>query len=389
MRSDHRRHWTLAPGLVFLNHGSYGACPRVVLERQSELRAQLEASPVQFMLRLPGELQRIRQVVAPFLGAEPENLAFVGNATEGVNAVIRSLPLAGGDQILASNHAYPACLNALRFAAEQRGASVHVVEVPFPIVSAEQIVEAFVSGITPRTRLALVDHVTSATALVFPVAAIARVLRERGVRCLVDGAHAAGMLELNIAALGADYYALNFHKWTCAPKGAGALWVASELRNEVYPTVISHGLSASEPGRFHAMFDWTGTSDPTAWLCIDRAIEVMAGLLPGGWPELRAANRRLALRARDVLCSALGVPPPAPDELLGAMATIPLPPSSEARAGQLDPLYLELVARGFELPVFAWPAPPQRLFRVSAQLYNSLDEYEQLARALRELGQCG
>jgi isopenicillin-N epimerase len=380
-----RQHWSLDPRLTFLNHGSFGACPRVVLDHQAALRARLEASPVQFMLGVPAELERLRAVVAPFVGVEPSDLVFVRNATEGVNAVLRSLDFAPGDELLTSNHAYPACVNALRFVAQRQGASVKVVQVPFPLESAEQIVTAFRGGISPRTRLCLVDHITSPTGLVFPVAAIARLMREQGVACLVDGAHAAGMLELDIRSLGVDYYATNFHKWACAPKGAGMLWVRSELRHQIHPSVVSHGYSEPEPRRFQAMFDWTGTSDPTAWLCIEKAIEFMGNLLPGGWPRLRDENHRLALRARDVLCTALRVPAPAPDDLLGAMASIPLPPAREPAPSGPDPLYLELVRRGFEAVVTPWPARPQRLLRISAQLYNNIDEYEQLARVLREL----
>ncbi|HVZ32281.1 MAG TPA: aminotransferase class V-fold PLP-dependent enzyme, partial [Polyangiaceae bacterium] len=262
---DMRQHWSLASGLTFLNHGSFGACPRAVLDHQAELRTRLEASPVQFMLNVVPELERLRNAVAPFVGANPEVVVFVRNATEGVNAVLRSLVLAAGDEILTSNHVYPACLNALRFVAERAGATVRIVDVPFPVRSGEQVVEAFRSGITPRTRLALIDHVTSVTALVFPVAAIAAVMREHGVASLVDGAHAAGMLELEIPALGVDYYATNFHKWVCAPKGAGLLWVRRELQEQIHPSVVSHGFSEPSPRRFQAMFDWTGTSDPTAW----------------------------------------------------------------------------------------------------------------------------
>ena len=242
------------------------------------------------------------------------------------------------------------------------------------------------------TRLCLLDHITSATALVLPVAAIARVLREHGVACLVDGAHAAGMVELDIHALGVDYYATNFHKWTCAPKGAGMLWVRPELRGQILPSVVSHGFSEPEPRRFQAMFDWTGTSDPTAWLCLGRTLEFMGSLLPGGWRQLREENHRLALQARDVLCAALACSKPAPDELLGSMAAIPLRPGVEPAEGDAaraprtpDPLYRELARRGFEVVVANWPERPQRVLRVSAQLYNTLDEYERLAQALKEL----
>jgi isopenicillin-N epimerase len=383
--TEMRQHWSLAAGLTFLNHGSFGACPRAVLDYQAELRTRLESSPVQFMLGVTPELERLRASVAPFVGADPLDVVFVRNATEGVNAVLRSLVLEPGDELLTTNHAYHACVNALRYVAARSGATVRVVDVPFPIRSAEQVVAAFRSGITPRTRLALVDHVTSLTGLVFPVADIARLLRERGVLSLVDGAHAAGMLELDIPALGADYYATNFHKWVCAPKGAGLLWVRSALQEQIHPSVVSHGFSEPAPRRFQAMFDWTGTSDPTAWLCVKKAIDFMGGLLKGGWQELRAHNRRLALRARDTLCAALDVPPPAPDELLGSMASVPLPAGElEGPAGP-DPLYLELLRRGFETLVQPWPARPARVLRVSAQLYNSPEEYERLAKVLRRL----
>jgi len=380
-----RQHWSLDPGLTFLNHGSFGACPRAVLDHQANLRAKLEASPVQFMLAVPRELEHLRLAVAPFVGAAPEDLAFVRNATEGVNAVLRSLSFEPGDELLTSNHVYPGCLNALRFIAQQSGATVRVVEVPFPIDSPEQVVEAFRSGITARTRLALVDHVTSITGLVFPVASIAQLLRSRGVACLVDGAHAAGMLDLDIAAVGADYYATNFHKWACAPKGAGILWVRSELQEQIHPSVVSHGYSEPSARRFQAMFDWTGTSDPTAWMCIAKALNFMGGLLRGGWPELRAENRRLALRARELLCNALDVPPPAPEAMIGSMASVPLPPALDPPPSGPDPLYLELVRRGFETLIQPFPARPGRILRVSAQLYNELEDYERLARVLPRL----
>ena len=388
-----RQHWSLDPTLVFLNHGSFGACPRVVLGYQAELRKRLEASPVQFMLGVPAELERLRRVVGPFVGADPENIVFVRNATEGVNAVLRSLRFQPGDELLTSDQAYPACVNALRYVAQQAGASVKVVPLPFPLESSEQIVAAFRGGITARTRLCLMDHITSPTALVLPVAAIARVMREHGISCLVDGAHAAGMVDLDIHALGVDYYATNFHKWTCAPKGAGMLWVRSELRQQILPSVVSHGFTEPEPRRFQAMFDWTGTSDPTAWLCLGRTLEFMGSLLPGGWRQVREENHRLALQARDTLCAALGCRTPAPDELIGSMAAVPLKPGAEpdaadpsiAPAKGPDPLYHALARRGFEVVVANWPAKPQRVLRVSAQLYNTLDEYEQLARVLHEL----
>lgn len=381
-----QEHFQLDPALTFLNHGSFGACPRAVLEHQTQIRAQLEASPVQFMLRaLPERLAAARGAVAAFVGAQPEDLVFVRNATEGVGAVLRSLSFAPGDELLTSNHAYVACSHTLRFVAERSGARVVVVDVPFPVESAEQVTSRFCRAVTSRTRIALIDHVTSITGLVFPVRDIIRELTARGVRCLVDGAHAPGMVEVDLAALGADYYAANFHKWVCAPKGAGMLWVRPELQAEIYPPVISHGYAAAPEARFRAMFDWVGTTDPSAVLCVPFALELLASLVPGGWPELRARNHALAIEAREILCRALGVPAPAPVDMLGSLASVPLPGLAPDHAEGQDRLYAELTGRGFEVLVQHWPAPGRRVLRVSAQLYNSRDQYQRLAQVLPEL----
>jgi isopenicillin-N epimerase len=381
-----RGHWTLDPALTFLNHGSFGACPRRVLEHQSMWRERLEASPVQFMTRelAPG-LAASRAAVATFVGARPDDLAFMRNATEGVNVVLRSLCFEAGDELLTSSHVYPGCHQALRYVAERSGAVLRVVDVPFPIGSSAQVTEAFLSGVTPRTRLALVDHVTSVTGLVFPVGDIARGLRARGVPILVDGAHAPGMVDIDLRALGVDYYAANFHKWLCAPKGAGMLWVRPELQAAMLPSVISHGYAAAPEARFRELFDWGGTSDPTAWLSLPFVLELMQGLLPGGWQAIRARNHALALAARDVLCATLEVTPPAPDGMLGSLVSVPLPGLGSGARGRPDPLYLALLERGFETVVQIWPTPGRRVLRVSAQLYNELDEYRRLAQLLPTL----
>lgn len=376
-----RRHWLLDPAVRFLNHGSFGACPRNVLEAQSLLRERMERQPVQFLAReLPGLLAEARRQLAPHLGVQPGDFVFVRNATEGVNAVLRSLRFELGDELLTTNHAYAACANALRFVAEQAGAKLVVVDVPFPLHSPAQVVEAIARGVTPRTRLALVDHVTSITGLVFPIRNIVRVLRDLGVDTLVDGAHAPGMVDLDVESIGAGYYAANFHKWFCAPKGAGMLWVRRDLQPRIAPPVISHGLSAPRESRFQALFDWTGTSDPTPWLCVTESVHMLQSLLPGGLSAVRGRNRRLALYARDVLCRALGVEPPAPDEMLGALAAVPLPGT-----GDPELLYRELLQRGFETLVKGFPSSQRRVLRVSAQLYNTEREYDELAELLPRL----
>jgi isopenicillin-N epimerase len=248
-----------------------------------------------------------------------------------------------------------------------------------------------VNAVTPRTRLALLDHVTSQTGLVLPIARLVRELDAMGVDTLVDGAHAPGMIDLNIDAIGAAYYTGNCHKWLCAPKGAGFLHVRSDRRETIRPLVISHGANSTrtERSRFHLEFDWVGTDDPTAMLCVPEAIRFMGSLLPGGWDELRAHNRALVLKGRDIVCRALDIASPCPDEMIGSLASMPLAPGSAdppASALYADPLQAVLLERwGIEVPVIPWPAPPRRLIRISAQLYNSSEEYELLAEALREL----
>lgn len=381
--------WTLDPDVTFVNHGSFGACPRAVLEYQSALRARMERQPVQFLAReLEGRLDEARAALAAFVGAVPGDLAFVPNATSGVNAVLRALVFAPGDELLTTTHVYNACKNALHFVAERSGASVVTAAVPFPLDGPEAVVESVLAKVTPRTRLALLDHVTSPTGLVWPIADLVAALAARGVETLVDGAHAVGMLPLDLSAIGAAYYTGNCHKWLCAPKGAGFLHVRRDLQEVVRPLAISHGarLARADRSRFLLEFDWTGTVDPTAYLSVPEAIRVMGAMLPGGWPALRAHNRDLALAGRRALSAALGISAPAPEAMIGSLAAVPIAdgaPEPPASALYCDPLQDTLRERaGIEVPVLPWPAPPQRLLRISAQLYNSSADYERLAAAL-------
>jgi isopenicillin-N epimerase len=380
--------WGLEERVVFLNHGSFGACPAEVLRHQAALRAEMEAEPVRFLSReLDDRLAAARRPLAAFVGADPDDIAFVTNATSGVNAVLRSLAFRPGEELLTTDHAYNACRNALEFVAGRAGARVVVAAVPFPLSSPLEVVDAVLSRVTPRTRLALLDHVTSPTGLVLPIERLAAELGGRGVEVLVDGAHAPGMLPLDVPAIGAAYYSGNCHKWLCSPKGAGFLWVRRDRQADVRPLTISHGASAAHPGRsrFRMEFDWTGTSDPTAWLAVPRAIEHVGSLLPGGWPAVMAHNRTLALEARALVCAAAGTAPPCPDEMVGSLASIALPDGRPADIGwrRPDPLQRRLFERwGIEVPVMSWPAPPRRLVRISAQLYNARGHYEALARAL-------
>jgi isopenicillin-N epimerase len=381
--------WALDPAVAFLNHGSYGACPRPVLEAQQRLREELEREPVRFLGRqLESRLDTARATLGVFVGADPDDLAFVPNATTGVNTVLRSLALAPDDELLTTDHAYNACRNALDFVAGRTGARVTVVRVPFPLDAEARVEEAILGAVTPRTRLALIDHVTSPTGLVLPLGRLVAALAERGVDVLVDGAHAPGMLALDLGSLAAAYYAGNCHKWLCAPKGAGFLHVRRDRQALIRPLVLSHGANSprTDRARFRLEFDWTGTHDPTAYLAVPEAIRTLEAAVPGGWPALMAGNRALALSARRILAEALGIPAPCPETMVGALAAVPLPDGPRPPPPARDPLEVALFERfAIEVPVIAWPASPRRLLRVSCQIYNTRGQYERLAAALGHL----
>jgi isopenicillin-N epimerase len=382
-----RHHWLLDPAITFLNHGSFGATPRVVLDRQTEFRAQMEREPVRFFVReLEPLLDEARRTLAGFLGADPEGLAFIPNATAGVNAVLRSLDLDKLDELLVTNQEYNACRNALDYVAGLAGAKVVVVDIPFPIDSPEVVLQRVLEKVTDRTRLLLIDHITSQTALIMPVERLVKELASRGVDTLIDGAHAPGSIPLDLREIGAAYYTGNLHKWVCAPKGAAFLYVRENRRRSVHPVSISHGANSArtDRSRFLIEFDWTGTFDPTPWLSVPAALAFMEQ--HGGWPEVMRRNHALALLGRDVLCDALRIRPPAPDDMLPAMAAVPLPDGLPYPAAIIpaDPLQDQLLfEHHIEVPITPWPEPPKRVLRVSAQLYNELGDYEKLAGALR------
>jgi isopenicillin-N epimerase len=411
MPSELAGRWALDPSVTFLNHGSFGACPPAVLDVQRRLRDRMEAQPVQFLARdLPGLLATARADLGAFLGAAPDDLAFVANATGAVNAVVRSLQFAPGDELLTDDHEYNATINVLRHVADRDGARVVVAEIPYPVAGAEAVGDALLGAVTERTRFALVSHVTSPTALVFPVERIVAALAERGVETLVDGAHAPGMLPLDLDRLGAAWYTGNLHKWVCAPKGAAFLHARRDRQPGIRPNTISHGANAPVvpdgtggrvgPTRYRAEFDWQGTLDPTAWLAVPEALAFIASVLDGGWPAVMARNHELTLRARAALADVLGLDRgvPAPETMLGSMVALPLPvtgPLGSGTAGgssplDTDPLQQRLLDdHRIEVPIFPWPVPaarssrpPRRLIRVSSALHNGPDDVDRLVAAL-------
>jgi len=394
MPAEFAHHWTLDPTVTFLNHGSFGAAPREVLASQQAWRDRIEAEPVRFFSELEAELDEARRALGAFVGADPDDLAFVPNATAGTNAVLRSLRFDVGDELLTTDHAYNAVKNAMEYVAERDGARVVIAPVPFPTESSEQIVSAVLAAVTPQTRLAVLDHITSATALIFPIRQLTDELSRRGIDSLVDGAHAPGQVALNVESVGATYYAANLHKWVCAPKGSGFLWVRRDRQAEIRPLAISHGANSprTDRSRFRVEFDWTGTADPSAYLAVPAAIRFGENLLPGGWETLRARNHDLVMAGRSLVSAAAGIAVAAPETMIGTMASIPLP--LQGGGGRVqgvelygDPVHAHLLAHGIQAMVTPWPQRPsggpwRRLVRISAAGYNDLDQYERLAAVM-------
>lgn len=385
--SEFAKYWLLDEEILFCNHGSFGACPIHVLEKQDRLRKLMEKEPLVFLERqLNSRMAQARSALAKFIGADENDLAFVPNATAGVNTVIRSLKFNKSDEILTTDHAYNACKNALDYVARRDGAKLIVVHIPFPINSPDEALQAISDGVSHRTRIALIDHITSPTAIILPIKKIVEELKAKNIDTIVDGAHAPGMVPLNINEINPAYYTGNCHKWLCAPKGAAFLYVQKELQEKIHPQSISHGYNMSIENftRFRLLFDWTGTDDPTSYMCVPEAIEFLGGLLPGGWDEIMKRNHDLAINGRNIICQALDQAPPCPDHMIGSMASFFLPDDKEVALWG-GPLQKKLFNDfKIEVPVFRWPKPENQVLRISAQLYNTEKQYEVLARALTE-----
>ena len=369
----------LEAGVAYLNHGSYGATPRVVMAAAEGWRRRLEAQPARFMRELQPRLRQAATRLAAFMGARGEDLAFVDNATGGVNAILRSLDLTPGDELLTTTHVYGAVRKTMQYVASRTGAVVVEAAVPFPVSGEDEIVAAVTRHFAPKTRLLVLDHVTSPTALILPVARIAAAAKARGITVLVDGAHAPGMLALDIPALGADFYVGNCHKWLFAPKGCAFLWAAPAAQGTIHPLVISHGYG----GGYLAEFDWTGTRDASAWLAIGTALDFIETI---GFDALRERNHALMKAAATMLCDRWRARASAPFALLGSMATIALPASGPF--GCLPPTIDSVVKLNghlwekhrIEVPAILFA---DRLWvRISAQIYNDIADYRRLADAL-------
>lgn len=368
--------FALDSSVLHLNHGSYGATPLSVLAEQARWRTRMEENPMRFFADdLPSLLRASAADVAARFGGDADGWVFNENVTAAVNAVLNSLQLRAGDVLLTTSHAYGAVLKAMRRRALEVGAELQIVALPATIESEDQVCEAVLAAFSERARLLIVDHVTSPTAILFPVARIIAAARKANVPVFVDGAHVPGMFGLDAAALGADWYAGNIHKWMFAPKGCGVLWCAPERRNETHPAITSHGWGSG----LAAEFDWIGTRDPTPWLCFGAAAQAHDRF---GGPRLMARNIALASEAGDMLCARLGAARSAPAKLQCAMTAVRL--AAKGTPEQALRLRRRLATDyGIEVPVFVFEEV--LWLRVSAQIYNERADYERLGEALGAL----
>ena len=381
--------WALDPDTRHLNHGSFGAMLIEVLELQTEWKLRFEADPSRFVFRdLRPAMDRAREAVGTFVGADPLGLVPVRNATTGIASVLRSFEtlLRPGDQLLTTAHDYNAVRQILRFTAERTGAEVVVARVPFPIEDPVQVTESVLAAVTPRTRFAVIDHVTSPTALVFPIEDIVNALEPK-IPVLIDGAHGPGQVPLAVDDLGASWYTGNLHKWVCAPKGAAFLHARADRIEMTVPAVISHGYNAdveSREDRYHELFDWLGTDDFSAWAVVPDVLRLVGGLETGGWDGVMKRNHDLVLEGRRLISETVAIPLPAPDEMVGSMASVVLPDATGPDpGGELSPMMGDLFDAGFSSIVMNWPGWPSQLLRISAHLHNTVDDYSALAERLR------
>jgi len=380
-----RADWLLDPAVTYLNHGTVGAPPRRVLEHQRALSDEIERQPARFMLReladpeAEGARSRMREAaadVAAFVGVLADDFVFVDNITEAANAVLRSFPLTSDDEVIITSLGYGGVSNAATYAARLAGATLTTIEMPRPGAPMHAFVETIESALTPATRIVLVDHITASTALVLPLAEIAEACHAAGALVLADGAHVPGNIELDISALGVDWYAANLHKWAWAPRSAGFLWTSPEQQVHLRPTVTSWGLDHG----LAAEFDLPGTHDPTPVLTAPFAISLMK---ERGLEAIYAYNHELAWWAGHTLAEAWGTTFTTPEAMIGAMVTVQLPSRFDASVDAAEAARAGLEEAGIEVPVYATPTGLET--RVSAQIYCDADDIEALAKAVQSL----
>jgi isopenicillin-N epimerase len=372
--------YLLDPDITFLNHGSFGATPRPVFERYQTWQREMERNPVIFLgRRLPELLTQARTRLGEYLGTDAQNLVFVPNATHGINIVARSLQLQPGDEVLGTDHEYGAVNNTWRFLCEKTGARYINHPVPVPLTTPEAFVDALWEGVTERTRVISISHITSPTALRFPIELVCQRARAEGILTVIDGAHAPGQVNLALDHIGPDFYTGNAHKWLSSARGAAFLYARPERQDLLEPLVVSHGWSRRKPdsSQFLDYLSWTGTADPSAYLSVAAAIDFQA---QNDWPAVQAACHSLLLEAQHRILELSDQEPISPDSMWVQMCAIPLPGPSTA--------YQELWDKyRIVVPIVDWN--DRTFVRVSIQAYNRPEDVNRLLSALEEIIQGG
>jgi isopenicillin-N epimerase len=367
--------YQLDPEITFLNHGSFGAVPRPVFEAYQQWQREVERNPVIFLgRRLPELLAQARARLGEYVGTSAENVVFVPNATHGINIVARSLNLQPGDEVLGTNHEYGAVNNTWRFLCEKTGARYINHPIPVPLTTPEAFVDALWEGVTERTRVICISHVTSPTALRFPVELVGRRAKAAGIITVIDGAHAPGQVDLQLDQMDVDFYTGNAHKWLSSPRGAGFLYARPERQDLIEPLIVSHGWSRRKPdsSQFLDYLSWTGTDDPSAYLSVAAAIDFQ---MQNDWPTVRAACHNLLLEAQHRILELSDQEPLSPDSMWVQMCSIPLPGPSTA--------YQELWDKyRIVVPIVDWN--DRTCVRVSIQAYNTPADIDRLLTALEE-----
>ncbi len=386
--------WGLDPALTFLNHGSYGSVPKAAMKAQAALRERVERDPVRFYKSdLEGLLDSMRADVGAFLGCRGADLAPCANATYALCHILYALGLKAGDEVLITDHEYQSLANELERVCAATGAKVVQAKIPFPISGPQQVTDAFLGAVTKKTRIAFISHITSGSSLVFPVAGIVKEFNRLGIDIVVDGAHSPGQIPVDIAALNPTYFVGSGHKWLSAPKGTGFVYVRPDKQASFRPVCLSSRANKVRPERalFLRDFDYQGTDDYSATLTLPHSIAALGGMLEGGWPALMRANHNLAMAGRAVVCdilSGLGVTAPAPESMIGTMATLLIPepaPQFANRPTKYDDALQDALYENHRIVVPIWRLnDDRRVVRLSAQLYNSLEQYEKLGHALAE-----
>ena len=388
MKKNYSHLFPIKNGTIPLNHGSFGKCPLEIIKYRNELTFELETlSTIFFTRKSQNLIKKSGTGLAKFVGVPAEDVVFVKNATTGVNTVIQSISFEHGDEVVTTDLIYSSCRNLLELMKEKKGVKIKTAKIGLFPKNSDEIYDKIISEVTEKTRLIFIDHISSESALIMPVEKIAEFADSKGIDVLVDGAHAPGMIPLEIEKLGVTYYTGNCHKWICAPKGSAFLYVKPEKQDGLTPRIISNhfrkGTTANE--RFHSSFDWQGTMDYLSYACVGKAIEFIEKSVDGGWPEVMKRNHELVIKGRDIICEKLGLTEWTPDEFTGSISTIKLNSKAilDEKTG-LDVIQLELFDKfGIEALITTIYPTDNRILRISAALYNREDDYVKLADTLK------